>query len=429
MQFLLTDCTRGRISFTENTNLNLFLACQTLGQNFLTKKTICQLAHTCKYAEKILTPYYVNSVKKNFTLRNTYTLDTPLLHLAASEYNEHLLYKYIKAGAHVSYYVFETLLEARTYELIQLALRFGSVKINEVYKYEETDRHDDTVFEETSHIFTAIDTDDVDILKLVLQAGADMNLRYKYRNDYNYTIDTWGDINLPPLFYAIYKEKSIDVLQILVDAGADVNQWVDDYLAEHCPLTVAASLEAKAATGNLPAFKFLLKCGANINTHLADIYHNVIRTGNPKTLSYIIHVAGTTNLPKESIDRQPLILCLQWFRNDPRKYFQMIKLLIEAGADLTLQNSHNQTPLTLLCVHLASILQWNFDSTFEAVTQKQLFSIIKLIIKLMKKRKQISSIFVMDKNGYRPYDYLSHLDETKYRDLYWYLLKKEKELV
>jgi hypothetical protein len=116
----------------------------------------------------------------------------------------------------------------------------------------------------------------------------------------------------------------------------------------------------------------------------------------------------------------------------------MIKLLIEAGADLTLQNSHNQTPLSIFCVHLASILQWNYDSvitnhngdtSFEAISQKQLFSIIKLIVTFMKKRNQISSIFVIDTNGYRPYDYLTNLDETKYSGLYWYLLQAEDELV
>jgi len=101
------------------------------------------------------------------------------------------------------------------------------------------------------------------------------------------------------LIYAIESNR-LDIIKLLIDAGADINIEVGNNTA----------LMNASERGRIEIVKFLINAGANVN----------LQTNNNWTALMIASWTG---------------------------YIEIVKLLIEAGANVNLQNDYNETALTL----------------------------------------------------------------------------------
>jgi ankyrin repeat protein len=141
------------------------------------------------------------------------------------------------------------------------------------------------------------------------------------------------DIDLPdpdgvsPLLVAIMN-ANWDLAKQLIDAGADVNQW--DIYGES-PLYTAIDLRARIdggrnsidapnTTTGLAIVKLLLERGANPNMQL---------TFKPANARGAITTRGATPLIRAAVNADP----------------EVMKLLLEKGADATLSTADRQTPI------------------------------------------------------------------------------------
>ena len=88
----------------------------------------------------------------------------------------------------------------------------------------------------------AIDIENVDMVKLLLKAGANI----KFKDRHNRTLLWWAAF-----------QNNVDMVQLLLDTGADVNSKDNDGQA---PLWCAA------LQNNVDIAMLLLKCGANVNS-------------------------------------------------------------------------------------------------------------------------------------------------------------------
>jgi ankyrin repeat protein len=146
-------------------------------------------------------------------------------------------------------------------------------------------------------------------------------------------LDSGADINLPdpdgvsPLLVAIMN-ANWDVAQHLITAGADVNQW--DIFGE-TPLFIAVNLRSRIdggrasidplnATNGLAIVKTLLERGANPNIALFFQPANLNGNTNTRGATPLIRAANNGDL-------------------------DVVKLLLEHGADATLQMADRQTAI------------------------------------------------------------------------------------
>ena len=135
-------------------------------------------------------------------------------------------------------------------------------------------------------------------VETLIKAGANVNLKCKHRR-WNY------DINA--LVEAIF-HKNVDIVQMLVEAGADVNS----HQGLTSPLTLASEV------GLCKAVELLLHAGADVNDQWRCMY------GTP-----LMHAV------RFSFSEHP-----------PINYLNCMELLIDAGADVNAIDIHYSTALT-----------------------------------------------------------------------------------
>lgn len=169
-----------------------------------------------------------------------------------------------------------------------------------------------------------IDKNDITIMKLLIEAGSDVNFK---RDD--------GKI---PLHLAI-NIGNMEVLELLIDAGADVNEKRGD---GKTPVHLAT------ITGKLDILNLMLDTGANVNAK--DEFD---RTALQYALGYcnfdfikrLIVAGADVNSKCLKLGRSALHLAVD--KND----IDMIEYLLYHGADINVKDNGNQTPLHYAAVN------------------------------------------------------------------------------
>jgi len=167
-------------------------------------------------------------------------------------------------------------------------------------------------------------TDDHDIIRLLVNAGADLAVK-----------DNFG---LTPLHYATYNDKVPDkIIKYVVGEGADIAVKTDQGLT---PICTAARHATQAA-----AIKGLLKAGADINDRLPRDAESLLHIAlNNKECAPIMTALLDAGLDINTTDDSGNTALHVAIRT---KNWDIAALLIKRGADLQIENNKHSKPLDL----------------------------------------------------------------------------------
>jgi ankyrin repeat protein len=155
----------------------------------------------------------------------------------------------------------------------------------------------------------AISDGDPHFVDLLIKAGADVNKGYGV---------------LTPLGLALFRDK-LEIAQMLIDAGADVNEY-DQYMP-----TIIGSLLYQATKSNKPAIvKMLIKGGAVVDAPNTDWNATALKAAvnnNNVEIAKILLDAGA------SLYRKDKLLSSPWETALDKNNLEMLKMLAASGAN------------------------------------------------------------------------------------------------
>ena len=180
-------------------------------------------------------------------------------------------------------------------------------------------------------------TNDVTIVKLLLDKGADVNAK-----DAKYST---------PLHQAIVKQCSSEVIAKLLDAGADVNAFDEN---KETPLlcalhvgnnNVVKLLVNKARDVGTDIVKLMIANGADVKAvkmlthlHIATMFYQ-----SGSEITDLINKGANVDA-RDDDQRTPLHLAAEYSSNA-----SVIEALLEGGANVDARDKHQCTPLHLAC--------------------------------------------------------------------------------
>ena len=168
-------------------------------------------------------------------------------------------------------------------------------------------------------MYLAVSKNNIDIVKLLLKHGADVNIK---DNDSN-----------TPLHLAVSK-NNIDIVNLLLKHGADVNTTD---INSKTPLHRAVSNE------NIDIVKLLLKPEANVN--IRDTYGRTPLHGaseeNIDIVKLLLKHGADVNITTDYYRSTPLNLAVS------KENIDIVKLLLKHGADVNTTDINSKTPLHL----------------------------------------------------------------------------------
>ena len=176
-------------------------------------------------------------------------------------------------------------------------------------------------------LMTAIGTHDEEIIKLLLENGADPNM-----------FDNRGEMNALALAIIL---NEVSIIKLLLSYGAKIN---NSCCRSMTPLQLAVNKHADVS-------KLLLQSGANIQQVL-QVYNDNVNIVKPP----LIHAVDTGNLYLASVlleHGEDINQCYGECSNSPIHLSvingneDMVKLLIQFGANLNKRNGRGSTPLGL----------------------------------------------------------------------------------
>jgi len=159
-------------------------------------------------------------------------------------------------------------------------------------------------------LWHAVDAGKIEVVKLLVEAGADVNA------------GQW-----PPLCQALY-EKKMAIAEYLINHGANVN-----YPEDWGPLQ-------EAACYSIEMVKLLVAKGANVNGGRQPTIHAGIRSGYREIVEFLIQHGADVNA-KDQWGRGYTPLQRAAIRGKP----ELVKLLLEADADMSVKNDRGQSAL------------------------------------------------------------------------------------
>ena len=208
-------------------------------------------------------------------------------------------------------------------------------------------------------LFEAVKKADVEKVRLLISDGADLNAK-------------WGDTSIiekeetkkeeiasaTPLYYAV-DANNMDLVNLLVEAGADVNagdwpplcQAVDknntaiaEYLIDHganvnYPKDWGPLHEAPYVSNSIEMVKLLVARGADINARPWPALHISIWNGRKDIFEFLIQSGADVNA-KDKLGCTSLYYAI---RKDDYLYF--MNILIANGAEVNTKNSGGETAL------------------------------------------------------------------------------------
>ena len=162
-------------------------------------------------------------------------------------------------------------------------------------------------------------------VEAAIKAGTDVNARY--------TGCTGGQFKgVTPLMLAA-RNRNAEFLDILIQAGADVNAEDDD---SWTPLTFAASFNK-----NPEVLSVLIQAGADVNARDSDDWTVLMYAArfneNPEVLNVLIQAGADVNAT-DNDGWTPLMVAAVSSKNP-----EILSVLIQAGADVSAKNNKGQT--------------------------------------------------------------------------------------
>jgi ankyrin repeat protein len=146
-------------------------------------------------------------------------------------------------------------------------------------------------------------------------------------------IETRGGLGETALHY-LAVENQIDAVRTLVTRGANVNTLSD---VGGTPLSEAASL------GYVDLVKYLLSVGARLKVdgQSEPTIHEAVRSGKPDMVKLILEAGAEVN-EIASLDETPLHVAAEEDENT-----EIVRILVAAGADLQARRIFDETPLAV----------------------------------------------------------------------------------
>ena len=159
------------------------------------------------------------------------------------------------------------------------------------------------------------------IANYLLNQGANVNAR----NNYGFT---------PFLHASAGRIPDIEMMEALLAKGADINAKLDRGLT---------ALHFSAMSGNLPAIKFLVERGVDLEIYDRGCYGTALHIainlgGNPEVVKYLVKQGADINRPF-SFDNTPLHLV------SIKGYTDLARFLVEQGADVNAANEYRHTAI------------------------------------------------------------------------------------
>jgi ankyrin repeat protein/WD40 repeat protein len=191
----------------------------------------------------------------------------------------------------------------------------------------------------TPVLLAAVERGYLDIAKLLLEKGADVDSQYGFSApEYNRTFE--GRLRGSPLKIAI-KNKNADMVRLLIEKGANVNQNAWNGYPQITPIHIAALY------GNAEIARMLIEKGADIKqvnkdrVYQSDWYgyqpiHMAALSGNVDVARLLIEKGIDVN-SRDMDGETPL--------HKASNNQDIVRLLIEKGADVNARDSFGVTPL------------------------------------------------------------------------------------
>lgn len=180
---------------------------------------------------------------------------------------------------------------------------------------QETDINSEDKWGETA-LSLAVKLNNVEIFKLLIQAGALVNIYEEHAN----------------LLYFAVRNNRIEMAKLLLDSGADVNVTYANY--DKTPLHIAVQ------ASNVRMSKLLLDYGASVNADSKDGTPLNIAMGSRNYEMIKMFLNAGINLNDKNTDGcTPLHRAAAWGNS------KIVKLLLDAGADVHARCNKYRTPL------------------------------------------------------------------------------------
>ena len=181
-------------------------------------------------------------------------------------------------------------------------------------------------------LFTAIEKDDVEMVRLLVETGGDVNAAEGFGGN-------------TPLHEAVEK-GDVEIVKILVAAGADVNA---EGFMSRTPLTLAAE------EGATEIMQILLGSGPSADTSAdgedkeaastpsigSEALYTAIEKGDHEMVRLLVEAGADVNAAEGFGGNTPLHEAVE--QGD----VEMVKILVAAGADVNAEGFMSRTPLTL----------------------------------------------------------------------------------
>ncbi|MDE6705785.1 MAG: ankyrin repeat domain-containing protein [Treponemataceae bacterium] len=237
----------------------------------------------------------------------------------------------------------------------------------------------------TNLLVAAIENNDVDRAKLCIKLGADVNINVYCSLDNwgRYCVTTnrnkihYGQVDTYTLLtYALAYEKSKDIVELLIKAGADVNvkSYYDDVFMpvasrkgwkDITELLIKSGTDVNAKTNNgwtalmsaagadnKDTVELLIKVGANVNAKTNDSWTALMSAagaGHKDTVELLIKTGADVNAKDNN--GQTALMQAARVNCEGGNYRDTAELLIKAGADVNVKSNDGWTALMWAAVN------------------------------------------------------------------------------
>jgi ankyrin repeat protein len=197
------------------------------------------------------------------------------------------------------------------------------------------------------------------IVEMLIQAGAKVNSGYQLalhcaleegHEDVVRTLILAGaDVNLEAgmgtaLHAAALWRCPGETLELLIDAGADVNKLAQEHGTVLQVAVAAYTIEASA----LEAVRILIRAGANVNLVQGE-YGTALQAAaylnRPKIVEELIDAGADVNKVGGEYDTALRAAVFSWYDHNSECCIDIVQMLIRAGADVNLKGGKDTTPL------------------------------------------------------------------------------------
>jgi ankyrin repeat protein len=185
----------------------------------------------------------------------------------------------------------------------------------------------------TSLLINTIMGDHLKAAEILIQSGAKLKVR-GYQNVQQGFAILW---DWTPLMCASYK-GSLDLVKLLVSKKVNIHEegWSSS------PEDTETAADIAAYSGHLPVLQYLLKLGAKLKDETID---KATRGGHLEVVKFLL-AQKKTDINRLNAQGKTLLMEASWWG-----HVEVVKLLLENGADVRLENAKGYTALSEACAN------------------------------------------------------------------------------